>query len=721
MNFPSYPAVASTNEFAETWSRYVWESSWQSAIVAIFVLGIVLSCRRLPAKIKYAILIVALIKFAVPPFFSTPTGLFSALPERPISGELMLDNAAGVGAKFGSESTWRPEEQENHRSLFVDSRSDKNRLEPNEEVFAANPDVAGPALPSLSNRNLSESDSRLPATPESRFGQSGFIAASSTESTTTLIEPLAVTGRVWLLLCYAVGFVAWSAFLAVSCFRVSTLRRRSQTVTSPEILAIYQKTAQRLRMKSIPRLATSTELTTPIAFGCLRPIVLLPTSILQDPRATEIAIAHELAHHRRRDPWVNSFQNILLIVWWFNPLLWILNKEVRRVREDCCDDIVLEHGIADRVHYSDSLLAIARLTQTKKSPPITVALGMLDVHPLAKRLRRIMDPSIVRTVNISWRTISLLVAIAMVALPGLRASNELANPAVPLESIEKNQEETIEANQDITESAKPPRELGTDELKTITGVVQRNGEPAAGIEVRLYPYVYDADGAMTAKRLGETKSRSDGTFEMKVESGKLLEGRKTIVCCDENGQAIGGQYILRMIDSLNEPFQLRSPISLIDPVSQTIELVDQNDKPISGVRIETTRFEEISFRRFKKQRFRPSATQGYLIPEEVSNSIQSNSDGKFTNPVVPKYGVSTLAIELPDGFKASVAVSTDTKRIRLDTSASAKGTLRCDQPGFDWSGVWVQATYSDNPLESEDFHVRTSPRASVNSNGMFEF
>src|SRR6202030_235572 len=110
-----------------------------------------------------------------------------------------------------------------------------------------------------------------------------------------------------------------------------------------------------------PRLVISREINAPIAFGVLRPKVLLPATVVERLSAAQLRtiMAHELAHVCRGDLWINWLQLGLRAVWWFNPQLWILNRAIRKAREDCCDDLLLVRGVTSHDAYCDTLLRAA--------------------------------------------------------------------------------------------------------------------------------------------------------------------------------------------------------------------------------------------------------------------------------------------------------------------------------------------------------------------------
>ena len=70
------PLVDSLNHFALSWVCYFFSATWQSTLVGGFLLIVVWMCRKLPAIVRYSILLLALMKFVIPPMVSIPTGVF---------------------------------------------------------------------------------------------------------------------------------------------------------------------------------------------------------------------------------------------------------------------------------------------------------------------------------------------------------------------------------------------------------------------------------------------------------------------------------------------------------------------------------------------------------------------------------------------------------------------------------------------------------------------
>jgi UDP-N-acetylmuramoyl-L-alanyl-D-glutamate--2,6-diaminopimelate ligase len=72
-------------------------------------------------------------------------------------------------------------------------------------------------------------------------------------------------------------------------------------------------------------------------------MVLLPVCWLTEmtPEVLEAVVAHELAHVRRWDLWVNLFQRLVETLLFYHPAVWWVSRRVRLEREMCCDELAV--------------------------------------------------------------------------------------------------------------------------------------------------------------------------------------------------------------------------------------------------------------------------------------------------------------------------------------------------------------------------------------------
>jgi beta-lactamase regulating signal transducer with metallopeptidase domain len=113
-------------------------------------------------------------------------------------------------------------------------------------------------------------------------------------------------------------------------------------------------------MRTPVSLLESTDLGVPAVFGWLKPVVLLPAAAAAGltPQQLELLLAHELAHVRRNDYFVNLLQSVVETLLFYHPAVWWVSARVREEREHCCDDVALAACGHPR-EYAGALLALA--------------------------------------------------------------------------------------------------------------------------------------------------------------------------------------------------------------------------------------------------------------------------------------------------------------------------------------------------------------------------
>jgi HEAT repeat protein len=105
----------------------------------------------------------------------------------------------------------------------------------------------------------------------------------------------------------------------------------------------------------------------------------------------ESLLIHELVHLKRRDPWVDFVQLVMETVCFFNPAVWIISSNLRRQREFCCDDTMLQLGHISAVDYADALVTVAEASLASRTMPVTLIGAVARrVSELSLRIDRIL-------------------------------------------------------------------------------------------------------------------------------------------------------------------------------------------------------------------------------------------------------------------------------------------------------------------------------------------
>src|SRR5262245_24778763 len=138
------------------------------------------------------------------------------------------------------------------------------------------------------------------------------------------------------------------------------------------------------------RLALSSVVGTPLTWGWLRPIVLLPSRSSAWPlERRRAALLHELAHVGRGDYLAQLLATLACAVYWFHPLVWWAAARLRSESEHACDDRVLAAG-TPAPSYASDLLAVAHAARGPGGSSL-VAIGMARPSHLEGRLLAVLD------------------------------------------------------------------------------------------------------------------------------------------------------------------------------------------------------------------------------------------------------------------------------------------------------------------------------------------
>jgi beta-lactamase regulating signal transducer with metallopeptidase domain len=189
-------------------------------------------------------------------------------------------------------------------------------------------------------------------------------------------------------------------------------RRMKSIATQPvaiEVQRVFHDLSRRLGVVSTVSLMNSALVQVPTVIGWLRPAVLLPVGCLTGLSTIQIEaiFAHELAHIRRHDYLVSVFQSIVEAVLFYHPAVWWVSKQVRREREDSCDDLAVKIS-GDSLAYAK---ALSFLEERRRSLP-AVALGA-NGGVLAMRIKRLLGYK--EPLAYSWLTAMTLCALVVAA------------------------------------------------------------------------------------------------------------------------------------------------------------------------------------------------------------------------------------------------------------------------------------------------------------------
>ena len=192
-------------------------------------------------------------------------------------------------------------------------------------------------------------------------------------------------------------FFVWLALALILFIRKITIyqgfiqyiRAGNKEVSDIKTLNLLSECAEKLNIKARVELCRNTMISSPIMIGFLRPNIILPAVKLED-EALSFIFMHELHHYKQRDMFYKWLIQFVICIHWFNPFVYLLEKEVNKASELSCDEAVIALLDDNAKHaYGDTLISFLRFNQTSKGTLASVTL-MEGAEQLKERLGAIM-------------------------------------------------------------------------------------------------------------------------------------------------------------------------------------------------------------------------------------------------------------------------------------------------------------------------------------------
>ena len=237
---------------------------------------------------------------------------------------------------------------------------------------------------------------RVQSNPAVRTGAGGASTSAGTSTRNAIalsssLAPVAESRTVqpsamlWLVEAWFLGVLLLSLRTAGGLFLIERMRRKEVQPVGGEL---YERCLALQRGMGLDRVIQYCEchgLDAPAVLGWFRPVVLLPVRALTglSEQQIEAVIAHELAHIRRLDCFVNLFQIAAETLLFYHPAVWWVSQGIRAERENCCDDEAISL-CGDAVNYAR---ALTLMEEWRTAPRLMMAANR---GPLAQRVLRVL-------------------------------------------------------------------------------------------------------------------------------------------------------------------------------------------------------------------------------------------------------------------------------------------------------------------------------------------
>ncbi len=190
------------------------------------------------------------------------------------------------------------------------------------------------------------------------------------------LSAAAVLLSLWLIgvgYCALRGWWQWSAARRL----VNAARCHSDS----RLAHLCAEEAARLGVRRLPGLQYSSRVGSPILVGVWRPTIVVPerTEETFDEPELRMMLAHELAHRARHDLAWNWLPTVAAWLFFFHPLVWLLQRRWSEAQEAACDEMIIQGRMAQPAAYGRLLLKLSSLAACETQPGFTTA-GVLGAY-----------------------------------------------------------------------------------------------------------------------------------------------------------------------------------------------------------------------------------------------------------------------------------------------------------------------------------------------------
>jgi beta-lactamase regulating signal transducer with metallopeptidase domain len=211
-------------------------------------------------------------------------------------------------------------------------------------------------------------------------------------------------GAVMVAMLYAAGVVLLLVRFLTGLWTLRRWTHAAQPAIDPHWRRVMDQETAGFRRPL--RLLVSPHAATPLSWGIAPAWILIGPATHDHPEQAKAVIAHEMAHIRRFD-WLGLVTaRMAITLFWFNPLVWLVARQLMREVELAADADALDR--VDRYDYAQALLAVAG-----GRPVHSEANGMaFSRTALARRINTVLDGDAGRRMRPLMPALLLVVALS---------------------------------------------------------------------------------------------------------------------------------------------------------------------------------------------------------------------------------------------------------------------------------------------------------------------
>lgn len=318
--------IEELNMISSSWFGWMISMTWQVSLFILIIGAIDFLIKKWAwPQVRYAIWVLVLLKLIIPPSWTFDAGII------PQARKVIQPQISGY---FSTPAG--------------------NQIIPNEEII-----------------KKSETTDKSPVI--NKVGEENLKTAK-------VAEGLSVQS--YILIIWMSGIIIFSIILIkrISKLKKWHIEQENRKEIPDWFHEILIKVGKKLSIQRLPAIVFTNDAVSPAVYGIFRPVLLLPERYIENlsKEEAEHILLHELAHIKRGDLIIHGICLVLQIVYWFNPLLIWVRKQMKHVREICCD-LTIANILREKTNqYKQTLVNTARELLTESVEPGMGLLGLFE-------------------------------------------------------------------------------------------------------------------------------------------------------------------------------------------------------------------------------------------------------------------------------------------------------------------------------------------------------
>lgn len=319
---------------------------------------------------------------------------------------------------------WSPDSSYSIYSLLLtDFEPSYSMLQPTSEAIAPNKEIGETAL------NITENNEQ----PNLDAKDSANHVRQPAKESKSLYE---ILSYIWL-----VGAVCFALITITVNKNLTLYLQKQRPITDKRVLDILNRCKREMNIQKQIPLIFAGKLSSPTLVGIRNPKILLTENQIStlDDNQLRFIFYHELAHYKRKDVRINWIMHHLLILHWFNPILWYASKCMREDQEIACDALALTYvNSGDKLEYGHTIIALLEHHSNLYPMP-----GVANLSKNKKTLkRRILMIKKFNKKSYRWSALGMTVVIGVSAFSLINAKAEKPDT----ETIQNVSTKTVQEN-----------------------------------------------------------------------------------------------------------------------------------------------------------------------------------------------------------------------------------------------------------------------------------